>query len=206
MDGFRENEWMVLGVPDGGERLVQLKLNEFIDLGRFGRFPARHLLGAQSESYYSISSDGSIIPSTPHQLAGEAGAAGDDVSIAGDATQKAIATNQELLDTNTSQRLSTADVEALKEQVDRGVLPAAEVVRTLIQNSETFESKNAFSQIKYVQRKQRKFLKWFVARKATVRTLTSYFMKRDPRKIMYADGRAHLHTGGILSCRPLFAM
>lgn len=182
MAGFRENEWMVLGVPDGGERLVQLKLNEFIDLGRFGRFPARHLLGAKSESYYSISSDGSIIPSTPHQLAGEATTTtGEDVPIV-------TATNQELLDTNTSQRLSTADVEALKEQVDRGVLPAAEVVRTLIQNSETFECKNAFSQIKYVQRKQRKFLKWFVARKATVRTLTSYFMKRDPRKIMYAKG------------------
>lgn len=181
MDIFGENEWVVLSVPSGGERLVQLKSSEFIELGRFGRFPAQHLLGAKSGSYFSIQSDGSLVQSTASQVSGEGGTSDASGLTAAEITN----TNQTLLDTNTSQRLSTADVEALKDQVDRGALEASEVVRTLIQNSETFEGKNAFSQIKYVQRKQKKFLKWFTARKVTIRTLTSYFMKRDPRKIMY---------------------
>lgn len=184
---FRENEWVILGLPHEGERLVQLKAAETVDLGRFGRFAARQLVGRRSGGYFWIESDGSLLPTSPSAIRQSGGEAAEALPLAADVVD-IRATNQTLLDTNTSQRLSTTDIEALKAQVESGEMAAQDIVKTVIENSETFGSKNTFSQIKYVQRKQRKFLRWFTARTVTTRTLTSYFMKRDPRKIMYAAG------------------
>lgn len=96
-----------------------------------------------------------------------------------DVTMDGMATNEALNDDNTNQRLSTEEIEELKAKVD-----GKQLVERVIQGSDSFNQKNAFSQIKYVQRKQRKFLRWFVLRQATIRTLSTYYTKRDPRKVM----------------------
>jgi tRNA (adenine-N(1)-)-methyltransferase non-catalytic subunit len=145
-----------------------------VELGRFGRFAANLLVGQKDGSYFRIESDGSLSCMLPEEI---------DNSID---TSKVTATNQTLQDTNTSQRLTASDIEALKAQVDMGSLDAKSMVEKLVQSSETFEKKNEFSQIKYVQRKQKKFLRWFVIRLPSARTICHHFMRRDPRKIMYA--------------------
>lgn len=166
----REGDWVILQLPDGYERLVQLKGQDTVELGRFGRFAARLLIGQRDGSYFRIESSGSLSSMLPEEI--EA-----DIS-------EITATNQTLLDTNTSQRLTTTDIEALKMQVATGDLDAHSMVDVLVKNSDTFEQKNEFSQIKYVQRKQKKFLRWFVVRRPSARTLCQHFMTRDPRKIM----------------------
>ncbi|PJF17450.1 hypothetical protein PSACC_02753 [Paramicrosporidium saccamoebae] len=145
-------------------------MSSTVELGRFGRFAARLLIGQRDGSYFRIESSGNLSSMLPEEV--EA-----DVS-------EITATNQTLLDTNTSQRLTTTDIEALKMQVATGDLDAHSMVDVLIKNSDTFEQKNEFSQIKYVQRKQKKFLRWFVIRRPSVRILCQHFMTRDPRKIM----------------------
>ena len=147
-----------------------------VDLGRFGRFAGSSLLGTRAGTYYRVESDGSLTPMQRDELAPQ------------EASDEIHATNQTLVDTNTSQRLSTSDIEALKQQVEEGALDAQTIVETVIKNSETFAGKNAFSQIKYVQRKQRKFLRWFGVRETSVRTLCNYYIGREPRKIMYKTG------------------
>lgn len=182
MEVFKENEWVILGLPHEGERLIQLKISEQVELGRFGRFGAEQLVGKRPSGYYWIESDGTLVATTPwavQQSGVEATDAPGVVNVA-----EIRETNQMLQDTNTSQRLSTTDIETLKAQVESGQMASRDIISTVVANSETFGSKNAFSQMKYVQRKQRKHLRWCTARKVTARTLSSYFMKRDPRKIM----------------------
>lgn len=145
-----------------------------VDLGRFGRFEARWLLEKQPGGYYKIEQDGSIQEISPSTVHAEQ-----------HAVDQITANNQTLTDTNTSQRLTTGDIEQLKQQVVEGRLEAQDVVDTVVRNSETFGQKNAFSQIKYVQRKQKKFLRWFCAKNTSLRTLTRYFTTRDPRRILY---------------------
>lgn len=146
-----------------------------VDLGRFGRFPASLLVGVKAGGYYKIGKDGSLEGMEPDEVSLEEGPT---------SVEKVVATNETLTDTNTSQRLTTSDIEALKQQVISGDLPAKALVDSVIANSDTFTQKNAYSQIKYVKRKQSKFLRWFRLSTPSVRTLSNYFMKRDPRKIM----------------------
>jgi tRNA (adenine-N(1)-)-methyltransferase non-catalytic subunit len=173
---FQEGDWVILLLPNDSERLVQLKSTENIDLGRFGNFAGKALLDTSPGCYYSVESDGNLVKMSPDELFCSLPEPPEISEI--------TATNQTLIDTNTSQRLTTDDIEALKRQVIEGSIDAQSIVKTVIKNSETFTAKNAFSQIKYVQRKQRKFLKWFGVRETTIRTLSNYYMKREPRKIM----------------------
>lgn len=147
-----------------------------MDLGRFSRFEARWLVGRRAGSYYKIEQDGSIQEIAPSTFQAPEQPPTIDKVTANN--------NQTLADTNTSQRLTTGDIEHLKQQVVEGLLDAQDVVDTVVRNSGTFEQKNAFSQIKYVQRKQKKFLRWFCAKKTTLRTVTHYFTGRDPRRIL----------------------
>lgn len=151
-----------------------------VELGRFGRFPARLLVGQQDGMYFRLTVDDSITLMTTEEMEGAVNIS--EVTTVG--VPEVTATNQTLHDTNTSQRLTTEDIESLKLQVITGDMDAREMVERVVRSSETFERKNEFSQIKYVQRKQKKFLRWFALRMPSVRTLSQHFMKRDPRKIM----------------------
>lgn len=173
----REGHWCILGLPDESLRLVQAKAAGDIEMGRFGVFPARHLIGLPYGTYYEIEADGAL------RLTSD-GPVGATSLPTGATADDEMATNQTLLDTNTSQRLTTEDIEALKVQVSTGTLSPSSLVDQVIQHSETFNQKNAFSQIKYVQRKQRKFLRRFSLRPVTSRMLLAYFSRRDPRKVM----------------------
>ena len=165
-----ENEWVILTLPDGCKRLAQTGRGALIDFGRFGKFQADSLIGKQYGTYWKVLPDGQLCPTSPPSQ--------------GAPVEEITATNQTLSDTNTSQRLTTQDIEELKAQVSSGNITAEQVVQTLIEGSETFSGKNAYSQIKYVQRKQRKFSRWFILQEVTPRTLSAYFMSKDPRKIM----------------------
>lgn len=173
----QEGQWCILGLPDESLRLVQAKTAGDIEIGRFGMFPARHLIGLPYGTYYEIEADGTL------RLTSN-GPVGTTALPTGATADEEMATNQTLLDTNTSQRLTTEDIEALKAQVSTGTLSPSSLVDQVIRHSETFAQKNAFSQIKYVRRKQRKFLRHFSLRPVTSRLLLAYFGGRDPRKVM----------------------
>lgn len=169
---FKVDDWIILGLPDGGQRLVQLKLDSIVDLGRFGQFSINQLIDTVPGLYYKVDHSGQIATLDPRQL-----------QLVGIASDQDLSTNQILSDTNTSQRLCTKDIEELKTQAELGQLTPNQLVETVIQNSETFSTKNAYSQQKYVQRKRQKFLRWFHTSSVNLRTLCQYFMNRDARKI-----------------------
>ena len=63
--------------------------------------------------------------------------------------------NSFYVDTNTAQKLTEPDICRLKESGLNG----EEIIRTLIENSETFASKTDYAQEKWIKRKEMKYRK-----------------------------------------------
>lgn len=86
-------------------------------------------------------------------------------------------TNETIFDLNNSQKLSHQEILALRDS-------GKSVITELVQNSATFDQKNSFSKIKYIQRKQRKFSRWMRVLPINSRTLCTHFIEREPHKVM----------------------
>ena len=86
--------------------------------------------------------------------------------------------NRNLIDDNKSQKLTQSCVSKLQSTSDGSAIVAA-----MISNSSTFGSKTAFSQAKYVKRKQMKYQPRCRIVRITPSTLCSALHLKDPRKI-----------------------
>lgn len=89
------------------------------------------------------------------------------------------ASNKELYDTNTSQKLTPEEIEKLK---DTGVA-GKELVQELLANSTTFDKKTAYSQEKYIKKKEKKYVKKIFVYNPTVYLLAQYYFNLFPSKI-----------------------
>ena len=94
-------------------------------------------------------------------------------------SSKNIIDNRNLIDDNTSQTLTQTQVHTILSTQT----PGSTIVAALISNSSTFSSKTAFSQAKYVKRKQLKYQPRCRIVRITPSTLCSAMHLRDARKI-----------------------
>lgn len=90
------------------------------------------------------------------------------------------ADNRNLVDNNTSQKLTYQKVHSL---ISDSSTPGSRIVAALISNSSTFESKTAFSQAKYVRRKQLKYQPRCRIVRVTPATLCSAMHLKDQRRV-----------------------
>ncbi|XP_078167655.1 eukaryotic initiation factor 3 gamma subunit family protein [Carex rostrata] len=89
-----------------------------------------------------------------------------------------IRDNRALVDNNTAQSLSSEDIEALRSEGATG----DEIVKALIANSSTFETKTAFSQEKYKLKKQKKYAPKVLLRRPTMRSICETYFKKHPQR------------------------
>ena len=97
----------------------------------------------------------------------------------------AARTNAQLLDENTAQGLSHAEIEEMK----RGGTSGAELVEALVRGSATFEGKTEFSQDKFRRKKAKKFLTEVTVHRPCARAVCEALHSRDPKRMagMRAD-------------------
>ncbi len=149
-------------------------------MAKYGKFKAEALFGEKLNLCYEIAKDGSITafaPTEDDQGAMEVGDEGSGEIIPSISHDVEQPTNETIFDSNTSQRLSQADIHELRDA-------GKSVISELIQNSASFEQKNSFSKVKYIQRKQKKFSRWTRILPVSTRTLCSHFIEREPSKVM----------------------
>lgn len=149
-------------------------------MAKYGKFKAEELFGKKMNLCYEISKDGQLIPFAPIENGQGA------IDVVDEETAEIISqishnvdqpTNQTIFDSNTSQRLSQEEIHNLRDS-------GKSVITELIQNSASFDQKNTFSKVKYIQRKQKKFSRWTRVIPVSTRTLCSHFIEREPSKIM----------------------
>ncbi|KIW57754.1 hypothetical protein, variant [Exophiala xenobiotica] len=128
----------------------------------------------------------------------------EDVSTPGDETgaQSTPKSNVNTHDDPTNQKLTMAEIEALK-QSDMG--SGKELIEKIMQSHSTLDQKTAFSLAKYTLRKHKKYLKRFCVLPLDVSTLVDWMMAdRDFAKVMELRNEAvglmgcwaNVHAGG----------
>jgi tRNA (adenine58-N1)-methyltransferase non-catalytic subunit len=100
--------------------------------------------------------------------------------------------NRDIVDTNESQTLAMEDVQKLVRDGAEG----AEIVKSLVENSKTFEKKTEFSKAKYIVRKQKKYQQRCRIVRCTASSVCEAMFRKDARKIM---GMRQDTLGQILS-------
>ncbi|KAJ2665806.1 tRNA (adenine(58)-N(1))-methyltransferase non-catalytic subunit trm6 [Coemansia sp. RSA 1199] len=159
---------VIIRMPSTNAKIVCVKPDTTISLGKFGSFMANELIGQTFGHSYEIEKGGTI---KPHQLSGF-----DDAEIT-------EANNQKINDDPSAQKLTFEQIEELKAKGLAGDVSAQEIISSLTENNESFAKKTEFSKSKYIQRKQRKFMKSFVLLEATVYNMCDFFFVVNPTKI-----------------------
>lgn len=111
--------------------------------------------------------------------------------------------NRSYIDSNTAQKLGDDEIRELREAGMSG----EEIIRTLMSNSDTFNSKTAFAQAKWIKRKQKKYVRRIRISKATPLSVCDVYHFKNKEKIcnLRSDTLAQIMSqSGIYSgCRVL---
>jgi len=127
-----------------------------------------------------------------HPFNSEFDASGEEIKYIGPITPKSYkslaeeiigsevdATNKELYDTNTSQKLSSEEIIQMR---NKGIV-GKELVKEILKNSTTFDKKTVYSQAKYIGKKEKKYVKKIFVYSPTVYLLAQHYLNHMPGKI-----------------------
>lgn len=175
----------------------QLKpLSRTISLGKYGNFPANQIIGRPYYLTFEILDQPDekhghilrIVPATElHAEAliaegsGEADGEGDELEPNGDVDVN-MRTNRETVDDVSSQKLTLAEIEALKKESSGA---GREIIAKLLESHSAIDQKTAFSLAKYTLRKRKKYLRRFTVLPMDVNLLTDWMLnEKDASKVM----------------------
>jgi tRNA (adenine-N(1)-)-methyltransferase non-catalytic subunit len=184
-------------------KFTQLKKGQTVSIAK-GKVAHDMLIGQPFGTRFEIRGRDGITPVTEQDggitneilgdLAEEAGAAGRDGDGAGGGRD-----NRQLVDRNAmthgrecSQKLGADEIKELKDQ-GKGT---KEVMKALIDNSDTFKQKTEFSQAKWLKKKAAKHAPQFTTARPSALTLCRAYFRKEPFKInhMREDTLARLLT------------
>ncbi|KJY00627.1 tRNA (adenine-N(1)-)-methyltransferase non-catalytic subunit trm6 like protein [Zymoseptoria brevis] len=200
------NTYIFLRLPTEIFKLVEIKLNTIIDVGKLGSFPANLLLGRPYHYTYELLERRGGEPwqrlriVSPAELNAEAGL--DDATRAESraepgttegkvngslpegydlaaANQVLTKNNRLTIDDATRQGLTHEEIEELKKSAG-----GKEVIEKILANHAGLDEKTEYSKAKYLARKNKKYLKRFTVLPMDLGTLIDYIMVKEPARIM----------------------
>ena len=89
--------------------------------------------------------------------------------------------NRDLMDNNESQKMTESDIAQMRSDSN---VSGSSIVKAIIQNSSTFESKTNFSKQKYIKKKQMKYQPRCRLTKCTASTICHALHTKDQRRMM----------------------
>ncbi len=89
--------------------------------------------------------------------------------------------NRDLIDSNKSQKMTEAELVEMRSDPS---ISGSTIVKAIIQNSSTFDSKTSFSKAKYIQKKQIKYQPRCRLTKCTAGAICRALHIKDPRRMM----------------------
>lgn len=175
-----ENEWAILRLPSGARKLIQLRLDGVINMGKFGAFNVSDVIGFPYGQAFEISSENKLIPIESIDIGITDLAELDSEELLNGSSVD----NRELLDVANVQKLTVEQIEEMKNKVGGNDI-ARELIQKMVQNHGSFDKKTSYSQEKYLDRKHKKFLRRFSISYLTSNEMLDYlFYEKEPFKIM----------------------
>ncbi|KAL7313037.1 tRNA (adenine(58)-N(1))-methyltransferase non-catalytic subunit trm6 [Mucor circinelloides] len=171
-DLIQAQQTVIIEMPSGNAKIISLKPNTMVNLGKFGTFQSDYLIGKPfGLSYEIISKQGEIRPVV-------------HVSKNNNIEETA-ANNQMIIDDASNQTLTHEQVLALKEKGLQGELATEEIIKMMVDSHSGFSKKTEYSKAKYIERKKKKFMKTFTPVRPTISTINDYFFSKNPDKIKH---------------------
>ncbi|KAI8071531.1 Gcd10p family-domain-containing protein [Gongronella butleri] len=166
-----ENQYVLIHMPSGNLKLINLHADTTIQLGKFGSFQSNNLIGQPYGLSYEIyDKKGNIRPIKNFSL---------------EAVEETKANNQSIQDTSKVQTLTHAQVEQMKQDSHSGELDSEDLIQRIVSSHAQFDQKTEYSKHKYIERKKKKFMKVFTPVRPTLYTITDFFFNKNPDKINY---------------------
>ncbi|CAM9271442.1 unnamed protein product, partial [Ectocarpus fasciculatus] len=185
-DCIQEGDTVIYLMHDSKEMGSMLKVNprEQQKMGS-KRYSVRALIGAPYGSVFELQQR-HLQPVQEYAILGEVPEVATGASFVGD--------NSQYFDDNTAQRLKTEDIHQLREQGASG----HDIIRSLIQNSDTWENKSQFAREKWLARKQKRYVRRVRIVKCTPDILADVYHLKSKDKIcnLRAETLAQLMAHG----------
>ncbi|KAK0662706.1 tRNA (adenine(58)-N(1))-methyltransferase non-catalytic subunit trm6 [Lasiodiplodia hormozganensis] len=206
---IRPHSYVVLRLPSGLLKVLEIVPNTTVSIGKFGSFPANQLLGRPFNVTYEIldREDGKdqtelrIVPAaelheevikseeapptegtpdpTPDGDAGEPG--GVEFDIVGEDGEVLMRSNRLTVDDPTRQTLSMEEIEELKKA---GTGSGKEIIAKIMAAHKALDEKTSFSLAKYTLRKSKKYLKRFIVLPMDASMLGEVMIEREGHRVM----------------------
>lgn len=199
------NQHVVITLPSDKSKIVELRPNSSISLGKFGAFYVNDVVGfpfgTKFEIYYDeeTKSKNESVPETPKEKNRtpigkirviEHFTANVDENDEFESREASVSlenlksseTNKDLINIgNDIQKLSTHEIEELKKQSSS----TSEIISKIIESHGSFDKKTVHSQKKYLNRKRQKFAKEFTIEYLSSSALLHYLIEKgDIQRVM----------------------
>lgn len=174
------DDYAILRLPSGARKMIQLRIEGVINMGKFGTFNVEDVLGYPYGQAFEIENENKVKPieSLDMGITDLAELDSDDL-ISGSSKD-----NRLLVDRGNVQKLTVEEIEEMKNKIG-GNEVAREIIQTMIKNHGSFDKKTAYSQEKYLDRKHKKFLRRFSINYLTSNEMLDYlYFEKEPFRIL----------------------
>lgn len=174
-----EDEYSILVLPSGVRKMLQLRSDGVINMGKFGMFNVADVLGFPYGQAFEIASENKVIPIKSMDEGVNLTDLDDEDVLNGSSKD-----NRLLVDEANVQKLTLEQIEEMKNKAG-GNEVAREIIQEMIKNHGSFDKKTAYSQEKYLDRKHKKFLRRFQINYLSANEMLDYlYHEKEPFRIM----------------------
>ncbi|CAB4252544.1 similar to Saccharomyces cerevisiae YNL062C GCD10 Subunit of tRNA (1-methyladenosine) methyltransferase with Gcd14p [Maudiozyma barnettii] len=190
------DQHVILTLPSEKCKIVELKANTAVSLGKFGAFNVNDIIGYPLGTKFEIFYDNETQETVDHDKktkdpkkkeskinVGKIRVSDDLIKRDEGLTNVGNSeNNKDLINLGSDiQKMTSDDIEALKKQSTSG----NEIISRIIESHGTFDKKTIYSQEKYLKRKKQKFDKQFTVNYLSSNLLLQYLIdKNDIQRIM----------------------
>ncbi|OWB74152.1 hypothetical protein B5S31_g3933 [[Candida] boidinii] len=182
------SDYVIVTLPSGASKIVELRENGTIHLGKFGSFLVKGVLGYSYGQSFEILEEKSVIPiksilfesddQPSDNIEDESKEATPEVEIGSSET------NKHLNDLGAEiQSLTPQEIEKMKKEGNGNSIGKA-IIDKMIQSHSAFDKKTVFSQEKYLKRKQQKFTRRFTINYMSSSQMLKYYYEKDSGRIL----------------------
>ncbi|KAG0680837.1 tRNA (adenine(58)-N(1))-methyltransferase non-catalytic subunit trm6 [Pichia californica] len=174
------DDFAILRLPSGARKMIQLRFDGIINMGKFGTFTVEDVLGYPYGQAFEIGNENKLNPIESLEFGITDLAELDTEDLINGSSKD----NRLLIDQGNVQKVTVEEVEEMKNKIG-GNEVAREIIQTMIKNHGSFDKKTAFSQEKYLDRKHKKFLRRFQINYLTSNEMLDYlYYEKEPFRIM----------------------
>lgn len=181
-------QFAVVKLPSESLKIVELRSNSTINLGKFGSFKVNGVLGYPYGQAFEILDDKDVKPIKSLMELEAVEADIEEEELTKDKLTELFSAssenNQNIIDIGSKiQKLSNEDIDNLKKSGVSSEI-GQKIIEQMIAGHEGFDKKTIFSQQKYLRRKQQKFLRRFKVEYLSSSLMLQYYIEKDLPRVL----------------------